>query len=143
MAIPKLTLSDLDLNGKRVLVRADFNVPLGDEGEVANDARIRASVPTIRELIDGGAIPILMTHLGRPKGKVVDSMRLDPVARRLAELQAAYLPCISTVSPLYLPYISPRRGGWPSCRRQRATRRRRLGLGLGVRLGLGRRLGLG
>ncbi|MBL8896618.1 MAG: phosphoglycerate kinase [Planctomycetes bacterium] len=82
----KLTLADLDVAGKRVLVRVDFNVPLGDDGEVSNDARIRASVPTIQAILERGGIPVLMTHLGRPKGKVVDAMRLDPVARRLSEL---------------------------------------------------------
>jgi phosphoglycerate kinase len=86
MAIHKLTLADLDVAGKRVLVRVDFNVPLGDDGEVSNDARIRASLATIQNIMQRGGIPILMTHLGRPKGKVVDSMRLDPVARRLAAL---------------------------------------------------------
>ncbi|MBK9383441.1 MAG: phosphoglycerate kinase [Planctomycetes bacterium] len=82
----KLTLADLEVAGKRVLVRVDFNVPLGDDGEVSNDARIRASVPTIQSILERGGIPVLMTHLGRPKGKVVDAMRLDPVARRLSEL---------------------------------------------------------
>lgn len=86
MPISKLTLADLDVAGKRVLVRVDFNVPLGDGGEVSNDARIRASLPTIQAILERGGIPVLMTHLGRPKGKVVDSMRLDPVARRLGEL---------------------------------------------------------
>lgn len=86
MAISKLTLADLEVAGKRVLVRVDFNVPLGDDGEVSNDARIRASVPTIQSILERGGIPVLMTHLGRPKGKVVDAMRLDPVARRLSEL---------------------------------------------------------
>jgi phosphoglycerate kinase len=86
MPISKLTLADLDVAGKRVLVRVDFNVPLGDDGEVSNDARIRASLPTIQAILERGGIPVLMTHLGRPKGKVVDSMRLDPVARRLGEL---------------------------------------------------------
>ncbi|MBK8978115.1 MAG: phosphoglycerate kinase [Planctomycetes bacterium] len=79
-------LSDLDVAGKKVLVRVDFNVPLDDRLHVTSDARIRASLPTIRALLDRGARPILMSHLGRPKGKVVESMRMKPAADRLGEL---------------------------------------------------------
>lgn len=79
-------LSDLDVKGKRVLVRVDFNVPLDDQLNVTSDARIVASLPTIQAILEKGGMPILMSHLGRPKGKVVESMRLKPAADRLAKL---------------------------------------------------------
>jgi phosphoglycerate kinase len=82
----KKTIRDIDVSGKRVLVRVDFNVPLDESGGVADDTRIRASLPTLRYLLDHGASLVVMSHLGRPKGKVVDSMRLAPVAVRLGEL---------------------------------------------------------
>jgi phosphoglycerate kinase len=78
-------LSASDLSGKKVLVRADFNVPI-DNGSITDDTRIRAALPTIQDLTSKGAKVILTSHFGRPKGKVVDSMRLTPVATRLSEL---------------------------------------------------------
>jgi phosphoglycerate kinase len=80
------TLTAADVSGKRVLVRADFNVPLNDAGEITDDTRIRAALPTIQDLTGKGAKVVLTSHFGRPKGKVVDSMRLTPVAKRLSEL---------------------------------------------------------
>ena len=86
--MPKKTvanLSEADLSGKRVLVRADFNVPF-DNGQISDDTRIRAALPTIKDLQAKGAIVILSSHMGRPKGQVKDSLRLTPVAERLSEL---------------------------------------------------------
>jgi phosphoglycerate kinase len=74
------------LSGKRVLVRVDFNVPLDEQGNITDDTRIRAALPTIQDLTSKGAKVILTSHFGRPKGKVVESMRLTPVAKRLSEL---------------------------------------------------------
>ncbi len=81
----KLTIRDFDPGRKRVFVRVDFNVPVED-GKVVDDSRIRASLPTIRALLRGGAMLVLASHLGRPNGKVVDSFRLRPVAERLGAL---------------------------------------------------------
>lgn len=80
------SLSAADLSGKRVLVRADFNVPLDDQGKITDDTRIRAALPTIQHLTSHGAKVILTSHFGRPKGQVNESMRLTPVATRLGEL---------------------------------------------------------
>jgi phosphoglycerate kinase len=82
----KKTVKDVDVRGKRVLVRVDFNVPLGPDGTIEDDSRIRACLPTITYLINHSAKIILCSHLGRPHGKVVESLRLAPVARRLSEL---------------------------------------------------------
>ncbi len=79
-------LDQLDMNGKRVLVRVDFNVPIDDDGTIRDDTRIRRAVPTIQKILEAGGRPILMSHLGRPKGEVVETMRLAPVATRLGEL---------------------------------------------------------
>jgi phosphoglycerate kinase len=82
----KQTIRDIDWQGKRALVRVDFNVPLDDRQQITDETRITAAVPTIQYLLDHGASVVLMSHLGRPKNKVVDTLRLDPVARRLGEL---------------------------------------------------------
>ena len=82
-------LDALALRHKRVLVRVDFNVPFertDDSLRITDDTRIRAALPTIRAILEAGGLPILMSHLGRPKGQVVEALRLDPVARRLEEL---------------------------------------------------------
>jgi len=81
-------LRDFNLKDKKVLVRVDFNVPLGDDLEVdsSEDWRIEATLPSIKYLLDQGAKIILLTHLGRPNGQVVENLRLDPVAKRLEEL---------------------------------------------------------
>lgn len=82
----KKTIRDIDWAGKRALVRVDFNVPLDKEGKITDDTRIRASLPTIRYLLEHGASVVLMSHLGRPKKKVVEELRLRPVVGRLSEL---------------------------------------------------------
>jgi len=85
----KKTIRDVEFKGKRALVRVDFNVPLDIEShEISDDSRIRAALPTIKYLIDQRAKVVLCSHFGRPKGKVVDEMRLTPVAKRLSEILA-------------------------------------------------------
>jgi phosphoglycerate kinase len=81
----KKTIRDVDVAGKRVLMRVDFNVPL-QEGQISDDTRIRAALPTIQYLLDHGASLVLMSHLGRPKGEVKPELSLKPVAERLGEL---------------------------------------------------------
>ncbi|MGF7088897.1 phosphoglycerate kinase [Kroppenstedtia sanguinis] len=81
----KLSILDVDVRGKRVFCRVDFNVPL-DQGRITDDNRIRAALPTIRHLTEHGARVILASHLGRPKGRVVEELRLTPVAERLSQL---------------------------------------------------------
>jgi phosphoglycerate kinase len=82
----KLTIDKMDLKGRRVLLRVDFNVPLDDKLNITDDTRIRESLPTFRKIISDGGIAIAMSHLGRPKGKKNPSMSLRPCAVRLGEL---------------------------------------------------------
>lgn len=82
----KLTIDDISLQNKRVLIRVDFNVPITDDLDVGDDTRIKAALPSIKKVIESGGKAILMSHLGRPKGKVIDTMRMAPVAKRLQEL---------------------------------------------------------
>lgn len=100
--MPKKTvanLSESDLSGKRVLVRADFNVPLDGAGNITDDTRIRAALPTIQYLTGKGAKVLLTSHFGRPKG-VDDSLRLTPVAKRLSELLGAeVVKCDDCIGP--------------------------------------------
>jgi phosphoglycerate kinase len=86
MTLSRRSLRDLPVEGKTVLVRVDFNVPMGEGGAIADDTRIRASLPTLQALLERGARPVCLCHFGRPKGQVVDSMRVDPIAPRLSEL---------------------------------------------------------
>src|SRR5580698_10301749 len=81
----KLSIRDLEMSGKRVFIRVDFNVPL-EAGRVSDDTRIRETLPTLRLAIERGARLVLASHLGRPKGKVDPKYSLAPVAARLAEM---------------------------------------------------------
>jgi 3-phosphoglycerate kinase len=82
----KKTVADIDVKGKAVLMRCDFNVPLDENQNITNDGRITKAMPTIQHVLDGGASLILMSHLGRPKGEVKPEFSLAPVAKRLSEL---------------------------------------------------------
>lgn len=82
----KLTIDNIEVSGKRVLMRVDFNVPFDDEQKISDDRRIAMALPSIKSVVDRGGRLILMSHLGRPKGQVVDAMSLRPVAARLGEL---------------------------------------------------------
>lgn len=81
----KMSIKDMDLNNKRVLIRVDFNVPQDEKQNITDDTRIKAALPTIKYALDNGSKVILMSHLGRPKG-VTESLRMDPVAKRLGQL---------------------------------------------------------
>ena len=82
----KKTVEDIDLKNKKVLVRVDYNVPLDSNFNVTDNSRIRLSLPTINYLLEKNAKVILMSHLGRPKGEVVDKYRLTPAAKELEKL---------------------------------------------------------
>ena len=82
----KKTVEDIDVAGKRVFLRVDFNVPMDKTGAISDDSRIKACIPTIKYLIDHNARVVICSHLGRPDGKVVESLRLTPIAKRLLEL---------------------------------------------------------
>ncbi len=84
--MPKVSLRALEVKGRRVFVRVDFNCPLNEKGEITDDTRIRASLPTIRLLLENGATVVLGSHLGKPKGKPDKRFSLKPVAERLEEL---------------------------------------------------------
>ncbi len=97
----KQTLHDIDVKGKKVFCRVDFNVPI-QNNEITDDTRIKGALPTIKYLIDHGAIVILASHLGRPKGQVVEALRLDQVAARLSDLIGKE---ISKVDAVYGPEV--------------------------------------
>lgn len=107
----KKTIDDIEVQGKRVFVRVDFNVPMDENLNITDDKRIRAALPTIRTLSERGAKVILASHLGRPKGKPVDKYRLDPVAKRLSELLGKNVPkvddCIGDVPKAAISKMQP------------------------------------
>jgi phosphoglycerate kinase len=95
--MPLPTIRDADVAGKRVFVRADFNVPLKGQ-QITDDSRIRATLPTINDILDRGGSVILASHLGRPKGKVSEDLRLAPVAQRLEELLNRPVKAVQDIS---------------------------------------------
>lgn len=104
------TLDDADLSGKRALVRVDFNVPM-HEGEVSDDTRLQAAVPTIQKLRQGGAKVVLLAHFDRPKGKVVPSMSLEPIVPALAKVLGAPVAfaadCVGEVAAAAVDALEP------------------------------------
>jgi phosphoglycerate kinase len=95
-AVNRATIDDVEVSGRRVLVRVDFNVPIAD-GRIVDDRRIREAVPTIRSLLDRGARVLVVTHLGRPGGRFDDALRVAPLAARLGELLGAPVRVASDV----------------------------------------------
>lgn len=108
----KKTINDIDVSGKRVLVRVDFNVPQDDSGAITDDRRIEAALPTLKALLDGGATVTLMSHLGRPKGKISEKYSLKPVAERLEKLLGVpvNLATASEGDPLGIDSVTPTSG---------------------------------
>ncbi|MDB5060140.1 MAG: Phosphoglycerate kinase [Chloroflexi bacterium] len=90
--MPKRSVRDIDVNGKRVLVRADLNAPQREDGSVSDDTRLRATRPTLQYLRTHGARIVLMSHLGRPKGKVDERFRMAPIAAKLSEILGQHVP---------------------------------------------------
>jgi len=86
MKLDTPSLDDIDVSGRRVLMRVDFNVPTDDSGAITDDTRIRAALPTVREILAGGGKPVLMCHFGRPKGEVVPDLKVGRIGERLGEL---------------------------------------------------------
>lgn len=109
----KMTIKDIDVTGKRVLVRVDFNVPLEEgAGVITDDTRIREAIPTIKYLLDRKAKVILCSHLGRPKGKVVEKLRLTGVAQRLSQiLRQQVIVTRDSVGPEVEKAVKKLRGG--------------------------------
>lgn len=105
------TIDDIDLKGKKVLVRVDFNVPMSDDLKITDDKRIMESLPTIRKIMDAGGIPILMSHLGRPKGKPAPEFSLKPVAEHLGALLSVsvkFAPdCVGKVAKQMVDALKP------------------------------------
>ena len=93
----KKTIEDVQVNGKKVLVRCDFNVPLDGDGNITDDTRIRAALPTIKYLLEHNAAVILCSHMGRPKGEFNMKYSLKPVAARLSELLGKEVPLAADV----------------------------------------------
>jgi 3-phosphoglycerate kinase len=105
----KQTIQDIDVQDKRVLVRVDFNVPQEDDGTITDDRRIAAAVPTLKALLDGGAHLVVMSHLGRPKGKISAEFSLAPIAVRLQMLIGTdvHLATATEADPLGIATVSP------------------------------------
>jgi len=108
----KKTIEDIDVRGKRVLVRVDYNVPLDENSNITDDARIRETLPTLEYLLSQEASIVLMAHFGRPKGKVVESMRLTPVANHLRELLSeervsSVVDCVGDVAHAAVASLRP------------------------------------
>ncbi len=109
--MPKLSVKDLQIKGKKVFLRVDFNVPLDENLNITDDTRIRESLPTIKYILENGGIPIIASHLGRPKGKVDPKQSLKPVAKRLGELlnrEVKFAPdCVGTEVKKMADSLSP------------------------------------
>ena len=105
----KQTIQDIDVQDKRVLVRVDFNVPQEDDGTITDDRRIAAAVPTLKALLDGGAHLVVMSHLGRPKGKISAEFSLAPIAERLQMLIGTdvHLATATEADPLGIATVTP------------------------------------